>query len=86
MSAYTHFDIAGVLLRLARELWRPAPPGPRSPRRLSTFCLRAMRDQGYLTRSDGKLVLPESFASADAVRTIEGKITSYLLRRAGDGA
>lgn len=38
----------------------------------------AFVDQGYLGRSDGKLVLPESFASADTVRTIESRVASYL--------
>ena len=40
--------------------------------------LLAFVDQGYLGRSDGKYVLPESYASADAVRVIEGRIASYL--------
>jgi glycerol-3-phosphate O-acyltransferase len=40
--------------------------------------LLAFVDQGYLRRDDGKYVLPESFASADAVRTIEARIASYL--------
>jgi glycerol-3-phosphate O-acyltransferase len=34
----------------------------------------AFLDQGYLARIDGKLFLPESYASADAVRTIETRI------------
>ena len=38
----------------------------------------AFVDQGYLKRSDGKLLLPESYASQDAVRVIEGRIASYL--------
>jgi glycerol-3-phosphate O-acyltransferase len=38
----------------------------------------AFVDQGYLARADGKLVLPESYASPDAVRTIEAKIAGYL--------
>jgi glycerol-3-phosphate O-acyltransferase len=38
----------------------------------------AFADQGYLGREDGKLVLPESYASADAVRTIEARVASYL--------
>lgn len=40
--------------------------------------LLAFVDQGYLARSDGKYVLPESYASADAVRVIEGRITAFL--------
>lgn len=38
----------------------------------------AFVDQGYLGRNDGKLVLPESYASADTVRTIEARVASYL--------
>lgn len=40
--------------------------------------LLAFADQGYLRRSEGKYVLPESYASADAVRVIEGRIAAYL--------
>jgi glycerol-3-phosphate O-acyltransferase len=39
----------------------------------------AFVDQGYLGRVDGKYVLPESYASADAVRVIEGRVASYLV-------
>jgi glycerol-3-phosphate O-acyltransferase len=35
-------------------------------------------DQGYLARSDGKLSLTASYVTADAVRTIEAKITAFL--------
>lgn len=38
----------------------------------------AFVDQGYLGRTDGKLVLPDSYATAEAVRTIEARIASYL--------
>jgi glycerol-3-phosphate O-acyltransferase len=38
----------------------------------------AFVDQGYLGREEGKLVLPDSYASADTVRTIETRIASYL--------
>ncbi len=38
----------------------------------------AFVDQGYLGREDGKYVLPESYASPDAVRVIEGRIATYL--------
>ncbi len=38
----------------------------------------AFVDQGYLARSEGRYVLPESYATADAVRTIESRIASYL--------
>jgi glycerol-3-phosphate O-acyltransferase len=43
--------------------------------------LLAFVDQGYLARADGKYALPESYASADAVRVIEGRIASYLPAR-----
>ena len=38
----------------------------------------AFVDQGYLGRSDGKYVLPESYATPEAVKTIEARIASYL--------
>ncbi len=38
----------------------------------------AFVDQGYVGRRDGKLVLPESYASASAVKTIEARIAGYL--------
>jgi glycerol-3-phosphate O-acyltransferase len=38
----------------------------------------AFVDQGYLGREDGKYVLPESYASADAARVVERRIASYL--------
>ena len=40
--------------------------------------LLAFVDQGYLGREEGKYALPESYASADAIRTIEQRIASYL--------
>ncbi|EYF05958.1 1-acyl-sn-glycerol-3-phosphate acyltransferase [Chondromyces apiculatus] len=46
--------------------------------------LAAFVDQGYLRREEGKLVLAESFASEEAVQTIEGRIAGYLQRRSGD--
>ena len=39
--------------------------------------LLAFGDQGYVARDDGKFVLPESYGSADAVKTIEARIASY---------
>jgi glycerol-3-phosphate O-acyltransferase len=39
----------------------------------------AFVDQGYLGRTDGKLALPDSYASAETVRTIEARIASYLV-------
>jgi glycerol-3-phosphate O-acyltransferase len=41
----------------------------------------AFVDQGYVTRSDGKLTLAESYDSAAAVRTIETRISSFLPAR-----
>ena len=38
----------------------------------------AFADQGYLGRHEGKYVLPESYATAEAVKTIEARIASYL--------
>ena len=38
----------------------------------------AFVDQGYLGRTEGKYVLPESYATAEAVRTIEARIASFL--------
>jgi glycerol-3-phosphate O-acyltransferase len=40
--------------------------------------LLAFLDQGYLAKSDGKLVLAESFATIDAVSAIERRIASHL--------
>jgi glycerol-3-phosphate O-acyltransferase len=38
----------------------------------------AFIDQGYVARADGKISLPESYATATAVRTIESRIAGYL--------
>ena len=38
-------------------------------------------DQGYVTRTEGKIALPESYATEAAVRTIEARIAGYLTRR-----
>lgn len=38
----------------------------------------AFVDQGYLRRQEGKYVLPDSYASAEAVATIEARVASYL--------
>ncbi|CAN5884019.1 glycerol-3-phosphate 1-O-acyltransferase PlsB [soil metagenome] len=38
----------------------------------------AFVDQGYLGRHEGKYVLPESYATAGAVGTIEARIATYL--------
>ena len=39
----------------------------------------AFADQGYLARDEGKLALPESFASAGAVATLEARLAAYLV-------
>jgi glycerol-3-phosphate O-acyltransferase len=41
----------------------------------------AFVDQGYVARADGKLTLPESYASPNAVRTIEARVAGFLVRR-----
>jgi glycerol-3-phosphate O-acyltransferase len=38
----------------------------------------AFVDQGYVSRNDGKLDLTESYASAEAVKTIETRISAFL--------
>lgn len=45
--------------------------------------LAAFVDQGYVSRTDGKLALAESWATADAVKTIEGRVAGFLRRRHG---
>lgn len=67
----------GERMFLAGELFgREAVTGP-----VIDNALLAFADQGYLGRTDGKYVLAESYASADAVRVIEGRIASWLPRR-----
>jgi glycerol-3-phosphate O-acyltransferase len=43
---------------------------------------QAFADQGYVTVQQGKLALSASFATADAVATIEGRILDYLMATA----
>ncbi len=65
---------SGEQMFLAGEIEaREAVNGPIVDNALASFV-----DQGYLARLDGKYVLPESYASADAVRTIEMRVASYL--------
>ncbi|MCL2779790.1 MAG: 1-acyl-sn-glycerol-3-phosphate acyltransferase [Polyangiaceae bacterium] len=40
--------------------------------------LVAFVDLGYLDRKDGKYILPESYATSEAVHTVEVRIASYL--------
>lgn len=54
---------------------REAVSGPLIENALSVFV-----DLEYLNRTDGKLELPMSFASAETVRTIEAKIASFVVR------
>jgi glycerol-3-phosphate O-acyltransferase len=42
----------------------------------------ALKDEGYIQVRDGKLGLTESFASADSVEVIEGRIARFLDRQA----
>jgi glycerol-3-phosphate O-acyltransferase len=42
--------------------------------------IAAFVDQGYLRRGDGKLALAESWATAHAVKTIEGRVAGFLRR------
>ena len=41
----------------------------------------AFVDQGYVSRAEGKLSLPESYATEAAVRTIESRIAGFLVPR-----
>jgi glycerol-3-phosphate O-acyltransferase len=46
----------------------------------------AFVDQGYVTRTEGKLTLAESYDSQAAVRTIEARIAGFIARRSEDSA
>jgi glycerol-3-phosphate O-acyltransferase len=46
----------------------------------------AFVDQGYLSRSEGKLALAASYDNAAAVRTIESRVAGFLPRRSEDTA
>ncbi|WP_394847951.1 1-acyl-sn-glycerol-3-phosphate acyltransferase [Pendulispora brunnea] len=64
----------GERLYLAGEIERrEAISAPLMENAFSSFV-----DQGYLTRLDGKLKLAESYATADAVRTVEARIAGFL--------
>ena len=52
---------------------REAVSGP-----LIENALAAFVDLEYVNRSDGKLELPESYASTEAVRTIEAKVAGFI--------
>ncbi len=54
---------------------REAVSGP-----LIENALEAFVDLEYVNRSDGKLELPESFASVETARTIEAKVAGFLVR------
>lgn len=54
---------------------REAVSGP-----LIENALAAFVDLEYVNRSDGKLELPESYASTETVRTIEAKVAGFLSR------
>jgi glycerol-3-phosphate O-acyltransferase len=49
-------------------------------RPLFANAILAFVEQGYLSRNSGKLVVPESFASAEALKTVEARIASYVSR------
>jgi glycerol-3-phosphate O-acyltransferase len=49
-------------------------------RPLFTNAYAAFVDQGYLSRLRGKLSLPETYASPEALKTIEARIASYVSR------
>ena len=49
-------------------------------RPLFTNAYLAFVDQGYVTRTNGKLALPESYARPEALRTVEARIASYATR------
>ena len=44
----------------------------------------AFVDQGYLAQADGKLTLPDSYATANTVRTIEARIAALVLSTSRD--
>jgi glycerol-3-phosphate O-acyltransferase len=52
---------------------REAVSGPLIENALSAFV-----DLEYVNRSDGKLELPESYASTETVRTIEAKVAGFV--------
>jgi glycerol-3-phosphate O-acyltransferase len=67
----------GERMFLAGEIERrEAVSGPMIENAYAAFV-----DQGYVSRSLGKIVLPESYATLEAVGTIESRIASYLMPR-----
>ena len=69
---------AGERMFLAGEIARrEAISGPMLENAYASFA-----DQGYLGRKDGKLALAESYASAEAVGTIEARIAAMGVSRA----
>ncbi len=66
----------GRRMFLAGEIERrEAVSGP-----LIENALEAFVDLEYVNRTEGKLELPESYASPDAAATIEAKIARFLIR------
>jgi glycerol-3-phosphate O-acyltransferase len=49
-------------------------------RPLFANAMLAFVEQGCLSRNSGKLVVPESFASGEALKTVEARIASYVSR------
>jgi glycerol-3-phosphate O-acyltransferase len=69
--------VSGERMFLAGEIERrEAVSRPLFENAYATFV-----DQGYVTRADGKIALPESYATEAAVRTIEARIAGYLSRK-----
>ncbi len=71
-------DLAKRALTLGERMFLAGEIGRREAVTKPVFenAFLAFVDQGYLARVEGKLVLPESYASADAVRTIETRIVT----------
>lgn len=72
-------DLAKRALSIGERMFLAGEIGHREAvsRPIFESALLAFVEQGYLTRTDGKLSLPSSFASAEAVRAIEGRIASF---------
>jgi glycerol-3-phosphate O-acyltransferase len=74
-------DVTKRTLALGERMFLAGELGRREAicRPLVDNALSAFVDMGYLSRGDGKLALPESYASADAVRTIEKRVAAFVL-------
>ncbi len=74
-------DVTKRTLALGERMFLAGELGRREAicRPLVDNALSAFVDMGYLSRADGKVALPESYASADAVRTIERRVAAFVL-------